>query len=189
MRAGGLFCRPKRRVQATTDSAHRERRFEQLLPTVVPTQPNHVWHVDPTYVRVKHGFGYLACVLDSFTREIVGWARSRCIDAALAVKARGNAPHADQGSGYARHVSVDRLREAGLIPSLSRKGNPYDNARMQNLDQTLNTEHVDLQDDLDFDDAPHHINHFIGQLYNQDRLHASLGYLPPAEFATHDQCA
>jgi putative transposase len=80
MRAGGVFCRPKRRFQATTDSTHSERRFENLLPTVVPKPPNPVWQVDLTDVRVKHGVVYLACVLDSFTREIVGWAMSRCID-------------------------------------------------------------------------------------------------------------
>ncbi|UQN04899.1 IS3 family transposase [Deinococcus sp. QL22] len=200
MRAGGLLCRPKRRFQATTDSTHSERRFENLLPTVVPKQPNQVWQVDLTYVRVKHGFVYLACVLDSFTREIVGWAMSRCIDAALAVKALNNAlgarcpapgllHHSDQGSQYASRVYVDRLREAGLIPSMSRKGNPYDNARMESFYKTLKTEEVDLQDYLDFDDAQRHINHFIGQLYNQERLHSSLGYVPPAEFATHYHCA
>ncbi|UQN09462.1 DDE-type integrase/transposase/recombinase [Deinococcus sp. QL22] len=92
MRAGGLLCRPKRRFQATTDSTHSERRFPNLLPTVVPTQPNQVWQVDLTHVRVRQGFVYLACVLDSFTREIVGWAVSKCIDAALALKALALAP-------------------------------------------------------------------------------------------------
>ncbi|MFB9995512.1 IS3 family transposase [Deinococcus oregonensis] len=200
MRAGGLLCRPKRRFQATTDSTHSERRFENLLPTVVPTQPNQVWQVDLTYVRVRQGCVYLACVLDSFTREIVGWAMSKCIDAALAVRALNNAlgarcpapgllHHSDQGSQYASRVYVDRLREAGLIPSMSRKGNPYDNARMESFYKTLKTEEVDLQDYLDFDDAQRHINHFIGQLYNQERLHSSLGYVPPAEFATQYHCA
>ncbi|WP_026299152.1 IS3 family transposase [Deinococcus aquatilis] len=200
MRAGGLLCRPKRRFQATTDSTHSERRFANLLPTVVPTQPNQVWQVDLTYVRVRQGFVYLACVLDSFTREIVGWAMSKCIDAALAVRALNNAlgarcpapgllHHSDQGSQYASRVYVDRLQEAGLIPSMSRKGNPYDNARMESFYKTLKTEEVDLQDYLDFDDAQRHIHHFIGQLYNQERLHSSLGYVPPAEFATRYHAA
>lgn len=195
MRAGGLLCRPKRRFQATTDSTHSERRFSNLLATVVPTQPNQVWQVDLTYVRVQRGFVYLACVLDSFTREIVGWALSRCIDAALALTALNNAlaarcpapgllHHSDQGGQYASRVYVDRLRETGLIPSMSRKGNPYDNARMESFYKTLKAEEVDLQDYLDFDDAQRHITHFIGQLYNQERLHSSLGYVPPAEFAT-----
>ncbi|UQN09300.1 integrase core domain-containing protein [Deinococcus sp. QL22] len=72
---------------------------------------------------------------------------------------------------------------------MSRKGNPYDNARMESFYKTLKTEEVDLQDYLDFDDAHCQINHFIGRLYNQERLHSSLGYVPPAEFATRYHCA
>ncbi|MFB9994797.1 integrase core domain-containing protein [Deinococcus oregonensis] len=72
---------------------------------------------------------------------------------------------------------------------MSRKGNPSDNARMESFDKTLKTEDVDLQDDLDFDDAQCHINAFIGQLYHQERLHSSLGDVPPAEFATQSHCA
>ncbi|MFB9994799.1 IS3 family transposase [Deinococcus oregonensis] len=124
MRAKGVLCRPKRRFQATTDSTHSERRFPNLLPTVVPTQPNQVWQVDLTSVRVKHGFVYLACVLDSFTREIVGWAMSKCIDAALALKALNNvlgarcpAPgllhHSDQGSGGGFKRSSQHLKLGG----------------------------------------------------------------------------
>lgn len=125
---------------------------------------------------------------------------SRCIDAALAVKALNNAlaarcpapsllHHYDQGSGYASRVYVDLLRKAGLIPSMSRKGNPYDNARRESFYKTLKTEEVDLQDYLDFDDAQRHIRHFIGQLYNRKCLHSSLGDVPPAEFATRYHCA
>ena len=87
MRERRLLCRPKRRYQATTDSIHSETRFANLLPQVVPTKPNQVWQADLTYVRVQHGFVYLACVLDSFTREVVGWSMSRFMDAALPLAA------------------------------------------------------------------------------------------------------
>jgi putative transposase len=71
----------------------------------------------------------------------------------------------------------------GVTPSMSRKGNPYDNARMESFYKTLKAEEVDLQDDLDLDDAKKHLDRFIGELYNRERLHSSLGYLPPIEFA------
>ena len=194
MREHRLLCRPKRRYQTTTDSTHSETRFPNLLPQVVPTKPDQVWQADLTYVRVQQGFVYLACVLDSFTREIVGWSMSRFMDAALPLAALNNAlaarcpaagllHHSDQGVQYASRVYVDRLRSMGVTPSMSRKGNPYDNARMESFYKTLKAEEVDLQDYLDLDDARQHLDRFIGELYNRERLHSSLGYVPPVEFA------
>ena len=194
MRERRLLCRPKRRYQTTTDSVHCETRFPNLLPQVVPTQPDQVWQADLTYIRVKHGFVYLACVLDSFTREIVGWSVSKFIDAALPLTALNNAltarrpspgllHHSDQGVQYASRVYIERLRTAGITPSISRKGNPYDNARIESFYKTLKTEEVDLQDYLDLEDARQNLDRFIGECYNRERLHSSLGYVPPAEFA------
>ena len=77
------------------------------------------------------------------------------------------------------------MRSTGVTPSMSRKGNPYDNARMESFYKTLKSEEVDLQDYLDLDDAQQHLDRFIGELYNRERLHSSLGYVPPAEFAAH----
>ena len=194
MRERRLLCRPKRRYQRTTDSTHNEKRFPNLLPQTMPTKPDQVWQADLTYVRVKQGFVYLACVLDSFTREIVGWSMSRFIDADLslaalnnALAARNPAPgllhHSDQGVQYASRIYIARLRAMGITPSMSRTGNPYDNARMESFYKTLKTEEVNLQDYADLDDAQQHVDHFIGELYNRERLHSSLGYVPPAEFA------
>lgn len=77
----------------------------------------------------------------------------------------------------------------GITPSMSRSGNPYDNARMESFYKTLKTEEVNLQDDTDLADARAHIDHFIGALYNRERLHSSLGYVTPAEFATRSHHA
>lgn len=194
MRERRLLCRPKRRYRVTTNSNHSETRFPNLLRGIVPTRPDQVWQADLTYVRVQQGFVYLACVLDGFTREVVGWSMSRFLDADLPLAALNNAlaarcpapgllHHSDQGVQYASRVYVDRLRSARITPSMSRTGNPYDNAKMESFYKTLKTEEVDLQEYVDLDDARWHIDVFIADLYNRRRLHSSLGYVPPAEFA------
>lgn len=194
MRERRLLCRQRRRYRVTTNSNHNEARFPNLLREVIPVRPDQVWQADLTYVRVRHGFVYLACVLDGFTREVVGWSMSRFLDADLTLAALDNAlaarcpapgllHHSDQGVQYASRVYVDRLRSAGITPSMSRTGNPYDNAKMESFYKTLKAEEVDLQEYVDLDDARRHIEFFIADLYNRRRLHSSLGYVPPAEFA------
>lgn len=194
MRERRLLCRPKRRYRATTNSNHSETRFPNLLREVVPIRPDQVWQADLTYVRVQQGFVDLACILDGFTREVVGWSMSRFLDADLPLAALNNAlaarcpapgllHHSDQGVQYASRVYVDRLRSAIITPSMSRTGNPYDNAKMESFYKTLKAEEVDLQEYVDLDDARRHIEFFIADLYNRRRLHSSLGYVPPAEFA------
>ncbi|SEJ91061.1 Transposase InsO and inactivated derivatives [Deinococcus reticulitermitis] len=194
MRERRLLCRPKRRYRATTDSNHNEARFPNLLRQVVPMRPDQVWQADLTYVRVQQGFVYLACVLDGFTREVVGWSISKFLDADLPLTALDNARparcpapgllhHSDQGVQYASRVYVDRLRSAGITPSMFRTGNPYDNAKMESFYKTLKTEEVNLQEYVDLDDARRHIGSFIEDLYNRRRLHSRLGYVSPAEFA------
>ena len=153
-----------------------------------------MWQADLTYVRVQQGFVYLACVLDSFTREVVGWSLSKFLDAELplaalnnALSARCPAPgllhHSDQGVLYDSRIYVDRLRAVGITPIMSSTGNPYGNARMESFYKTLKTEEVNLQEYVDLDDARLHIGSFIADLYNTRRLHSSLGYVLPAEFA------
>ncbi|BDP40212.1 hypothetical protein DAETH_36290 (plasmid) [Deinococcus aetherius] len=88
-----------------------------------------------------------------------------------------------ESAQYASRVYVNRLREVGITPSMSRTGNPYDNAKMESFYKTLKTEEVDLQEYVDLEDAWRHIDAFIANLYNRRRLHSSLGYVPPAEFA------
>ena len=137
MRERRLLCRPKRRYRATTDSRHNEKRFPNLLREVIPMRPDQVWQADLTYVRVQQGFVYLACVLDSFTREVVGWSMSRLLDMDLPLTALNNAlaarcpapgllHHSDQGV---------RVKPAGLMwtacgPQASRRACPGRGIRM-----------------------------------------------------------
>jgi transposase InsO family protein len=121
MRERRLLCRPKRRYQATTDSIHSETRFSNLLPHVIPTRPDQVWQADLTYVRVKQGFVYLACVLDSFTREVVGWSMSRFMDAALPLAALNNALVARCPAAGLRHHPDQRAGPI-RVPFCPRRG-------------------------------------------------------------------
>ncbi|WP_407542226.1 IS3 family transposase (plasmid) [Deinococcus radiomollis] len=124
MRERRLLCRPRRRYQATTDSTHNETRFPNLLAHVIPSRPDQVWQADLTYVRVKQGSVYLACVLDSFTREIVGWSMSRFMNTALPLAALDNALAARCPAAGLLHHSDQRAGPIGA-PSCPRQGVQY----------------------------------------------------------------
>jgi len=160
---------------------------------VTVSAPNQAWVADITYVRLPTNFVYLACVLDAYSRRCVGWKLSRQIDTRLTLDAlemalaqRQPAPglihHADRGVQYASLAYVARLEQAGAQVSMSAKGNPYDNAKAESFFKTLKREEVYLQEYRTFAEAESNLGHFIEAVYNQKRLHSSLGYLPPAEF-------
>lgn len=193
MRERQLTHRNKPRMTTTTDSSHPHHRYPNLLAVTQILRPNQVWQADLSYVRVTAGFVYVACVLDSFTREIVGWSISERLNAEVALEALDNAlvarcpqagliHHSDQGVQYACTAYTEVLRGSDIIRSMSRTGNPYDNARIESFFKTLKAEEVNLQEYADLDEARECIGRFI-ELYNERRLHSSLGYLPPAEFA------
>ena len=193
MRERKLIHRKKPRRTTTTDSSHPHKRYPNLLAVTQVLRPNQVWQADLSYVSVMAGFVYVACVLDSFTREIVGWAISERLTADVALEALDNAllarcpqagliHHSDQGVQYACTAYTEVLNGAEIIPSMSRTGNPYDNARMESFFKTLKVEEVNLQVYADLDEARECIEAFI-TLYNERRLHSSLGYVPPTEFA------
>ena len=132
-------------------------------------------------------------MLDAFSRRVIGWALGRTLEAELAVTAlrmalseRQPAPglvhHSDRGVQYACGDYTDLLKKHGITISMSRKGNPYDNAACESFMKTLKYEEVYRNDYRDFPDAHATIGDFLDRVYNQKRLHSALGYLPPAEF-------
>ena len=201
MREESLLCQLKRRFVPTTDSNHPFRTYSNLLCEMVLDAPDQAWQADITYIRLPTGFAYLAAILDAYSRRCVGWQLSQCIDTNLtlaaldmALSARrinpGLVHHSDRGVQYASSAYVGRLESVGALPSMSAKGNPYDNAKAESFFKTLKREEVYLKDYRTFGEAQANIGQFIEDVYNQKRLHSSLGYLPPAEFeALHYQTA
>jgi len=193
MRASDLLVRPLRGFILTTDSKHHFPVYPNLYQNQWPDAPNRIWVADITYIRLPLGFVYLAAILDVFSRRIVGWALSRSLEATLviealtmALKARKPPPglihHSDRGVQYACHEYTDLLTAHGIAISMSRKGNPYDNAVAESFFKTLKKEEVYLSDYRTPEEARRQIRHFIEQVYNHKRLHSSLGYVPPEEY-------
>jgi putative transposase len=179
---------------ATTDSAHAYVRWPNLVRKLVLTEVNQLWVADITYVRLDEAFVYLAVVLDVFSRKVVGWALADHLRAELAIEALDKAladrdvagagliHHSDQGVQYACGDYIDRLLAAGVRPSMSLPGRPWDNAFAESFMKTLKVEEVDGSAYRDLDDAKTHIGQFIDTVYNRQRLHSALRYLSPEEF-------
>ncbi len=193
MRREHLQCRRKKRFMRTTDSNHTFRVYPNLAKEIDPTGVNQLWRADITYIRLMSEFVFLAVILDAFSRRVVGWSLSRHIDAALtvsalrmAIKRRGVPPglthHSDQGVQYACDEYVNVLHDHKIAISMSRKGNPYDNAMAESFMKTLKAEEVYLNEYTTASDALINIERFIEIVYDKKRLHSSLGYLTPEEF-------
>jgi transposase InsO family protein len=193
MRADNLLCLRRRAFVRTTDSDHQLRVYPNLARDLKVSGLNQLWVADITYIRLVLEFVYLAVILDAFSRRVIGWALGRTLEAELALEAlrmalaRGRvAPglvhHSDQGVQYASGDYTELLSEHGILISMSRRGNPYDNAQAESFMKTLKYEEVYRTEYLDFADARRRIGHFLESVYNQKRLHSALGYLPPAEF-------
>ena len=132
-------------------------------------------------------------VLDGFSRRVIGWALGRTLEAGLAIAALrmalierqpspGLVHHSDRGVQYASHAYTEMLKQHQATISMSRKGNPYDNAACESFMKTLKQEEVYRNEYRDFDDACGSIGEFLERVYNQKRLHSALGYVSPAEF-------
>lgn len=193
MRTESLQCRGKKRWVLTTDSDHGLSVYPNLIQDMEVTALNQVWQADITYVRLPSGFCYVAAVLDAYSRRVIGHAVSLDNDARLALCAlrmalEGRKPgpgfihHSDRGVQYACRGYVDTLTEAGARISMSARGKPRDNAKAESFFKTLKVEEVYLQDYNSFEEAKSRLDHFIGAVYNERRLHSALGYRPPAEF-------
>ena len=177
----------------TTQSDHDLPVFPNLLKDVVETGLNQVWVADLTYIHIGTGFIYLAAILDRFSRRVIGWAISERLDRGISLAAlemaleNRNPPpgcihHSDRGVQYACWEYVARLQEKGIQVSMSRTGNPYDNAFAESFFKTLKYEEVHLQNYESFKEVLEKLPKFIEEVYNRKRLHSGIGYLPPEEF-------
>lgn len=194
MRENGLFAEVKKAFKmATTDSNHEYRIYPNLVKGIEITEPNQVWVADITYIRIATCFVYLAVILDVYSRKVIGWAVAKhmkkelCIEALkMAIETRkpkaGCLHHSDRGVQYASHEYVRMLTDNEIAVSMSRKGNPYDNAYAESFMKTLKYEEVLLNDYETFTDVLERLPHFIEAVYNKRRLHSSLGYMTPEEF-------
>lgn len=193
MQEENLRCQLKRRFIRTTNSNHGYRRFPNLLRDLTVDRLNQVWVADFTYIRLHEQFVYLAVLLDSYSRRVIGWDLSSSPTATLCLRAlrralaeRAPEPgfihHSDQGVQYASTEYIGVLQERGARISMARPGNPYDNAQMESFIKTLKHEEVHLVEYRDEQHARERINTFLTAVYNQKRLHSSLGYRPPNEF-------
>jgi putative transposase len=193
MRQDNLLCVRRRRFVVTTDSRHNLPIYPNLSAETVPTAMNQLWIADITYIRLRTEFVYLAVVLDAFSRRVIGWALGRTLEAELALAALrmalverkprpGLVHHSDRGVQYASGQYTEMLKQHQARISMSRKGNPYDNAACESFMKTLKYEEVYRNEYRDFQEARASIGEFLDLVYNQKRLHSALGYRPPAEF-------
>ncbi len=194
MREDNLLCLRRRKFQvATTDSAHGRPVYPNLAGEMTVTEINQLWVADITYIRLESEFVFLAVVLDACSRRVIGWALARTLEGELAQEALamalnrrtvqpGLVHHSDRGVQYASRDYTSLLHEHSIAISMSRKGNPYDNAACESFMKTLKYEEVYWQEYRDLREARRSIERFLEQIYNEKRLHSALGYRPPVEF-------
>ncbi len=193
MRQDNLLCLRRRRFVVTTDSQHGLPVYPNLARAMMLTGLDQLWVADITYIRLELEFVYLAVILDAFSRRVIGWALDHTLEAELTLEAlrmaldrRRPAPglmhHSDRGVQYASRDYVQWLHDHGIRISMSRKANPWDNAACESFIKTLKYEEVYRTEYRDLAEARASLGVFLEKVYNQNRLHSALGYLPPAEF-------
>lgn len=193
MREDNLLAIRHRKFILTTESAHEYSVYLNLAARVQLTDINQVWVADITYIRLQREFVYLAVVLDRFSRKAIGWALGRTLASRLAMEAlekaiatrspsAGLVHHSDRGVQYASADYVQLLKAHGMIPSMSRPANPYDNAACESFMKTLKQEEIYGHPYQDFEELSVHLEEFIDHYYNRLRLHSALDYQTPQEF-------
>ena len=193
LREDNLLCLRQRAFVRTTDSRHNLMVYPNLTRELELSNINQLWVADITYIRLLREFIYLAVLLDAFSRRCIGWAISRHIDTQLTLSAlqmalntrtihAGLIHHSDQGVQYAATDYVAVLHEHKIEISMSRTGNPYDNAKAERFMRTLKYEEIYMNDYETLAEVRASIEHFIEAVYNRKRLHSAIGYRPPVEF-------
>jgi putative transposase len=190
-----LLCKRKKFKPITTQSNHKFMKYENLAKGFVPTSINELIVSDITYIALNLEYVYLAIIMDVYSRRFIGWDLSRKLDGVLVLNAlsmaimlrgaenmRGCIHHSDQGVQYASTAYVERLYEVGMIPSMSGKGNSYDNAYAESAIKTIKYNEVNMKEYESFWDAHANLKKFIEEVYNKKQLHSGIGYLPPEEF-------
>jgi len=193
MRDDNLLALQRRQFVVTTDSNHSLEVAVNLARRLDLHGINQLWVADITYIQLWREFIYLAVVLDAFSRKVVGWALSRSLSSRFTVLALemaiaerrlppGLVHHSDRGVQYACRAYVELLEKHHMLASMSRPGNPYDNALCESFMRTLKREEINARSYRDLEDLQSNIAVFIDEYYNQKRLHSALGYLSPRDF-------
>jgi transposase InsO family protein len=193
MREDNLLCARKRKFVVTTDSSHGRKIYPNLARNMILTGTDQLWVADITYIRLRDEFVFLAVILDAYSRRVIGWALDRTLEDELTLGALrmalsrrivqpGLVHHSDRGTQYASSDYTHLLADHGITISMSRKGNPWDNAACESFMKTLKYEEVYRNEYRDLAEARASIREFLEKIYNQKRLHSALGYLPPVEF-------
>jgi len=193
MREDNLLAVQPKSFVVTTDSDHELEVYLNLASRMKLTGINQLWVADITYIRLCREFVFLAVILDGFSRKVVGWELDRTLAARLPLAAlekaiaerkppSGLVHHSDRGVQYASDAYVGILRRHGMIPSMSRPANPYDNASCESFLKTLKQEEIYASEYRDLDHLRENIAAFIDRYYNRVRLHSALGYRSPEEF-------
>ena len=193
MREDNLIAVSQRKFVVTTDSKHDFRVYLNLAARMEVTGVNQLWVADITYIRLPREFVFLAVILDAYSRRALGRCLARSLHSELsltvlrqAIASRQPQPglvhHSDRGVQYASREYTNLLEAHGMIPSMSRPGNPWDNASCESFMSTLKREEIYCRDYPDYDDLQQHLEVFIDHYYNRQRLHSALGYRTPAEF-------
>ena len=193
MQTDNLLAVQRRAFVVTTNSHHDFEVYLNLASRLKLTGLNQLWVADITYIRLQKEFVYLAVILDAFSRKVVGWALDRTLAASLpkaalemAIAERQPGPglvhHSDRGVQYASAEYGAVLQQHGIVPSMSRPANPYDNASCESFFKTLKREEIYANEYRDLDHLRANIEEFIDRYYNPRRLHSALGYRPPNEF-------